>query len=187
MKHVTDYFRGWPPALARAGRGSGSRPAIRRRCRPMRLLTGLVVVYLHATLSFDLVALFGPDGLLPAADIAPLEARTLLVPELSFHARRTVDRAPGRPGRAGAVRGRLWTRVTSILALVVFLSDVNRAPMITSRTEADRGHGACSICASRPAAGGCRSTSCWRGAGARRAQRPTGRRRCRPGARSPRG
>ena len=28
-----------------------------------------------------------------------------------------------------------WTRVTSILSLVVFLSDVNRAPMITGLTE----------------------------------------------------
>ena len=42
----------------------------------IRLLTGLVVVYLHATLSFDLVAFFGPEGLLPVADIAPLEANT---------------------------------------------------------------------------------------------------------------
>ena len=41
----------------------------------MRLLTGLVVVYLHATLAFDLVPLFGPNGLLPAADIAPLGGR----------------------------------------------------------------------------------------------------------------
>jgi hypothetical protein len=29
----------------------------------------------------------------------------------------------------------LWTRVTTVLALVVFLSDVNRAPMITGPTE----------------------------------------------------
>jgi hypothetical protein len=101
----------------------------------MRLLTGLVVVYLHATLAFDLIALFGPDGLLPVAEIAPLEAGSFSY--LNYLS---------TPGELWAVHGiglailllftaGYWTRVTSVLALVVFLSDIHRAPMITSGTE----------------------------------------------------
>lgn len=101
----------------------------------MRLLTGLVVVYLHATLLFDLVPLFGPGGLLPVADIAPLESRSFSY--LNYLS---------RPGELWAVHliglailvlftAGVWTRVTSVLSLVVFLSDIHRAEMITSGTE----------------------------------------------------
>ena len=70
---VTDYFR-------RLGEGFGQgwtrfwfTPGDAATVSAIRMGVGLIVVYLHATLSFDLVALFGPNGLLPVADIEPLE------------------------------------------------------------------------------------------------------------------
>jgi hypothetical protein len=101
----------------------------------VRLLTGLVVVYLHATLALDLAALFAAGGLLPVDEIAPLESATFSY--LNYLQ---------TPGELWAVHSiglaililftvGFWTRLATILALVVFLSDVNRAPMITSLTE----------------------------------------------------
>jgi hypothetical protein len=101
----------------------------------MRLLVGLIVVYLHTTLSLDLVALFGPDGLLPAAEIAPLEGRTFsYLNYLSTPGELWTAHLAGLVILVLFTAG-LWTRWTTILALVVFLSDINRAPMITSLTE----------------------------------------------------
>lgn len=102
----------------------------------IRLLTGLVVVYLHATLSLDLVALFGPQGMLPVADIAPLEGNNFSY--LNFATSTNELWAMHLLGLAVLVlfAAGLWTRVTTVLALVVFLSVVHRAPMITGRTEA---------------------------------------------------
>jgi len=101
----------------------------------MRVLVGLLAVYLHGTLLLDVVEFFGPNGLLPTAEIAPLEGRTFSY--LNF---------VSTPGELWAVQliglavlvsftVGLWTRITSILSLLVFLSDVQRAPMITGPTE----------------------------------------------------
>jgi hypothetical protein len=101
----------------------------------IRLLTGLVIVYLHVTLSFDLVSFFGPQGMLPVADIAPLEANNFSY--LNFATSDGEVWAMHLLGLAVLVlfAAGLWTRVTTVLALVVFLSVVHRAPMITGRTE----------------------------------------------------
>jgi hypothetical protein len=101
----------------------------------VRLLTGALVIYLHATLALDLVPLFGPNGLLPVPDIAPLEAGSPSYLNYVYSAGElwTVHLI----GLAVLVlfAAGLWTRVTSVLALVVFLSDIHRAPMITGLTE----------------------------------------------------
>jgi hypothetical protein len=101
----------------------------------MRLLVGLIAVYLHATLSFDLVEFFGPAGLIPVAEVSPLEANTFSY--LNFATGTAELWIMHLAGLAVLVLFAvgLWTRVTSILALVVFLSVVNRGPMITGRTE----------------------------------------------------
>src|SRR5262245_35485043 len=101
----------------------------------MRLLVGLLVVYLHATLSWDLVAFFGPNGLLPARAIEPLEEGAFsYLNYLSAPRELWVVHMLGLAVLVAFAAG-LWTRLTSILALVVFLSDINRAPMITGRAE----------------------------------------------------
>ena len=135
IKHVSDYFARLGGAFGAGWTGFWFTPSDPAMLGLIRLLTGLVVVYLHATLTFDLVDLFGPNGLLPAAEIAPLEQNTWSY--LNYFS------SPGELMGAHLVglavmvlfAVGLWTRVTSVGALVVFLSDVNRAPMITSRTE----------------------------------------------------
>lgn len=111
-------------------------PSDARAVSAIRLLTGLVAVYLHATLSFDLIAFFGPDGLIPAAEIAPLEGDTFSY--LNYVSTPAELWSVHLIGLAVLVlfAAGFKTRITSILALVVFLSDVHRAPMITGRTEA---------------------------------------------------
>ena len=101
----------------------------------IRLLTGAIVVYLHATLTFDLVAFFGPQGLLPVSDIAPLEGNSWsYLNYLSTPSELITVHLLGLAVLVLFMAG-LWTRVTTVLALVVFLSDVNRAPVLTSLTE----------------------------------------------------
>ncbi len=101
----------------------------------IRLLTGVVLVYLHATLSFDLVAFFGPQGLLPVIDIASLEANTFSYLNYATSATELwIMHLAGLVVLLLFAAG-LWTRVTTVLALIVFLSVVHRAPMITGRTE----------------------------------------------------
>lgn len=102
----------------------------------IRLLAGLVAVYLHATLSFDLLAFFGPDGMLPVAQIAPLEGNTFsYLNFLQTPAELWMIHLLGLAVLVAFAAG-FWTRTASILALIVVLSNINRAPMITGRTEA---------------------------------------------------
>ncbi len=102
----------------------------------IRVLAGGLLVYLHATLLFDLDAFFGPDGLLPPGEIAMLEANTFSY--LNYLTSPTELWAVHLLGLAVLVAfaAGYWTRVTSIASLVVFLSTVHRAPIITGRTEA---------------------------------------------------
>lgn len=133
---VSDYFA----RLSRAFGDGWARfwfiPSDPATVSAIRLLTGLVAVYLHATLSFDLDAFFGPQGMLPVTDIAPLEGNNFSY--LNFATSTSEVWVMHLLGLAVLVlfAAGLWTRITTVLALVVFLSVVHRAPMITGRTEA---------------------------------------------------
>lgn len=132
---VTDYFARLADAFGQGWTRFWFTPSDPATLSAIRLLTGLIVVYLHATLSFDLVAYFGPGGLLPVAEIAPLEGWTFSY--LNYLSAPPELWTVHLLGLAVLVLFTLgfWTRLTSVLALVVFLADVNRAPMITSLTE----------------------------------------------------
>ncbi|HEX3728063.1 MAG TPA: hypothetical protein VHV08_17550 [Pirellulales bacterium] len=112
----------------------------------VRLLVGVLVVYLHATLAPDLIAFFGSDGLLSWEVIAPIEADAF-----TFW---NYFQSPGELWTVYLVGLVLlvcfaagwWTRWTSILALIVFLSDINRAVVITSRTECVTAMMMCYLC-----------------------------------------
>jgi hypothetical protein len=141
MKQVVEYFA---RLLGTLGQGwtrfwfSPSDPAI---LSAMRLLTGLVAVYLHATLALDLMALFGPNGLLPRADLSPIEAgNAFFVGNFSYLNYLTSPTELWLVHLIGLAilvlfAAGCWTRLTSVLGLVVFLSDVHHAPVITSGTE----------------------------------------------------
>ncbi len=135
MKQLTDYFSRLAGEFGAGWTRFWFIPRDPATLGLIRLLTGLVAVYLHATLAFDLVSLFGPEGLLPALDIAPLEGDRLSY--LFFFSQPAELWGVHLIGLAVLVLFAIgfWTRLTTVLALVVFLSDVNRAPMITSLTE----------------------------------------------------
>jgi hypothetical protein len=154
IKQVTDYL-----ARLAAGFGDGwtrfwFTPTDPATLSAIRLFTGAVVVYLHATLSFDLIRLFGPDGLLGVSEIAPLEIDGLTnlnylslsyLSYLSTPAELWTAHLIGLAVLIAFMAGWL-TRITSILALVVFLSDIHRAPMITGRTESVATMVMCYLC-----------------------------------------
>jgi hypothetical protein len=132
---ISDYFGRLASEFGRGWTRFWFIPSDPRVLCAMRPLIGLLVVYLHATLSLDLVSFFGPRGLLPAAEIAPLEASTFsYLNYLSTPGELWTVHLLGLAVLLLFTAG-VWTRVSSVLALVVFLSDVNRAPMITSCTE----------------------------------------------------
>jgi hypothetical protein len=135
MKLVTEYFARLSRAFGEGWTRFWFTPSDPTTLSALRLCTGLVVVYLHATLALDLIAFFGPEGLLPAPDIAPLEGRAFsYLNYLRAPAELWIVHLLGLVILLAFAAGFL-TRFTSIAALVVFLSDVNRAPMITGRTE----------------------------------------------------
>ncbi len=135
MRAVIDYFQRLADALGQGWTRFWFTPSDPAALSAIRLVVGAIVVYLHATLSFDLVAFFGPAGLLPVVDIAPLEGNVFsYLNYLSTPAELWTAHLAGLAILVMFAVG-LWTRLTAVLALVVFLSDVNRAPMITSLTE----------------------------------------------------
>ena len=135
IKQVTQYFARLTEAFGQGWTRFWFTPSDPATVSAIRLLAGLVVVYLHATLSFDLIAFFGPDGLLGVADIAPLEGNTFsYLNYLSTPSELWTIHLLGLAVMVIFGAG-YRTRAASILALIVFLSDVNRAPMITGRTD----------------------------------------------------
>ncbi len=134
-QHVETYFNRLSSAFGEAWTRFWFTPSDPATISAIRLLTGLVVVYLHATLSLDLITFFGPQGMLPVPDISLLEGNTF---SYLNHVQGTGELwAVHLLGLGVLVLFALgaWTRITSILALLVFLSVVHRAPMITGRTE----------------------------------------------------
>ncbi|MEX0677279.1 MAG: hypothetical protein WD063_09400 [Pirellulales bacterium] len=135
IKQVTPYFARLTEAFGAGWTRFWFTPSDPATVSAIRLVCGLVVVYLHATLSFDLIEFFGPDGLLPVGDILPLERYTFsYLNYLSTPAELWTLHLLGLVVLVLFAAG-FWTRATSILAWVVFLSDVNRAPMISGPTD----------------------------------------------------
>ncbi len=113
----------------------------------LRLLAGLLAIYYVASFSTDLTRWFASDGLLTTETV-----RQLTNPETAeggapanFHwsylhyAQRPVELWIAHlAGLAALVlfTAGLWTRVTSVLALIVVLSYVHRAPMLNGQFEA---------------------------------------------------
>ncbi|HUY32716.1 MAG TPA: hypothetical protein VMV69_08025 [Pirellulales bacterium] len=124
---------------------------------PVRIGAGLMAFYLVATYTPDLETFFGDNGLLPVESLKSLERqvrddnlRSFLPATLRETLPRQyrfsyLDYLDDRSGLwaahiAGLVVLALFaagcfTRVTSILSLVVFLSYVHRGPMLTAQVE----------------------------------------------------
>jgi hypothetical protein len=135
MRHAFDYFSRLSQEFGSGWTRFWFTPSDPATISAIRLLAGVLVVYMHATLCFDLEAFFGADGLLPAGEIAVLEANTFsylnyLVSPAELWAVHLLGLAVLIAFAAG-----FYTRITSVLSMVVFLSTVHRAPIITGRTE----------------------------------------------------
>jgi len=143
---VLDYFKRLSGAIGEGWTQFWFTPSDPATLSAIRFFTGLIVVYLHATLSFDLIALFGPNGMLPAADMAPLEAGSFSY--LNYVSAPNELWATHLLGLAILILFAVgfWTRLTTVLGLIVFLSDIHRAPMITSLTEPIAAMVMCYLC-----------------------------------------
>jgi hypothetical protein len=103
----------------------------------LRVCVGLVATYTVFTYSFDLVDLLGPDGLIPASTMQSLQAGRFRFSYLDYvHGLGPLWTAHllGLTVMALFTAG-VATRVTSVLALIVFLSYVHRAILLTSQFE----------------------------------------------------
>jgi len=104
----------------------------------MRLLAGCVALYVVGSYSFDLLTFFGPSGILPVDLVQDLrDPNEMRFSYLNYFV---------QPGELYAVHAiglavvalftvGLWTRVTSVLAWLVVLSYIQRAPVLTAQVE----------------------------------------------------
>ncbi len=108
----------------------------------VRVLTGIVALYYIVSHSADLVRWFGPDGILNASTTQRLTGAEQL--RYSFHY--SYLYLAETPASLWILHGAgllvvlaftlgLWSRLTSIGALIVVLAYVHRAPMITGQLE----------------------------------------------------
>lgn len=103
----------------------------------LRIGIGLAAFYLIALFSFDLLQFFGPHGLLPIESVRaiyPENYRLTYFESVQDVATLRLMHYAGLAILAANVVG-LWSRVTSVLALIVFMSYFHRAPMLTSVAE----------------------------------------------------
>jgi hypothetical protein len=103
----------------------------------VRVLVGVLALYWLATFTPDLERYFGPAGLLPLETVRAWSADSWRFSYLDFTSRPAELYVVHAAGLAVLVLFTvgLWTRITSILSLVVVLSYVHRAPMLTGQFE----------------------------------------------------
>jgi hypothetical protein len=104
----------------------------------IRLLAGLMGLYVVGSYSFDLVEFFGPQGILPISLVQelrdPNELRFSYLNYFSQPSELFAAHIVGMILLAMFTVG-LWTRVTSALAWIVVLSYIQRAPILTAQVE----------------------------------------------------
>ncbi len=157
MTAVGDYLRTLIHAFGAGWNRFWFTPADVSTLGAVRLGTGMVLAYWLATFTPDLVPYFGPNGLAPQATLGNLEtpARNGSLPQvIAQQVRESLPRphrwsflnllhTPNelRAGHAAALAIALlfavglFTRVTSVLALVVLLSYLHRGPVVTAQVE----------------------------------------------------
>lgn len=104
----------------------------------IRVLAGLMSLYVVGSYSFDLLVFFGPQGILPVDLVTQMrdlnEARFSYLNYFSQPGELYTVHAIGLIVLVLFTVG-LWTRVTSVLAWLVVLSYIQRAPMLTAQVE----------------------------------------------------
>jgi hypothetical protein len=134
---VNDYFRTLGQAFANGWNRFWFLPSDPYPLGVIRVFTGLIAIWLHVTLLPDLGRLFAAGGWLPVEVIQRTTGRGFPLSYLNFASSPTDLLIAHFLGLAVLMLFTLgfWTRLTSILAFVVMISNVHRAPMITSQVE----------------------------------------------------
>ncbi len=134
---TVDYFRRLMEAFGQGWNRFWFLPSDPYPLGVIRALTGLVALWLHATLWPELVRLFAAGGWLPVDVIAKTTVRGYPLSYLNFFhspADLAVVHGLGLAVLLAFTLG-FWSRLSSILALLVMLSDVHRAPLLTTQVE----------------------------------------------------
>ncbi len=109
----------------------------------IRIATGIIALYVHATFTFDLVYFFGDGGILPTSlssqifgsvrvfDAGPLSYLTYLHTPAELYVAHAIGAVVLLMFTVG-----LFSRITAVLALIVSLSYIHRAPFATSEVDA---------------------------------------------------
>ena len=137
LSAISDYFRTLGHAFAQGWNRFWFLPSDPYPLGVIRLLTGLIAIWVHVTLLSDLTRLFAAGGWLPVDVVERTTIRGYPLSYLNFASSPTDLLIAHCLGLVVLVLFTLgyWTRLTSILALIVMLSDVHRAPMITTMVE----------------------------------------------------
>ena len=133
---IADYFATLTDAFGTGWNRFWFTPSNPVALARLRLATGMVALYVHVTYSFDLVRWFGPRGMLPADTVQQFTGTS----HFSYLHAITDPTLLWTVHLVGLVvlvlfTAGLFTRVTSVLALVVTLSTIHRAPMLTGEFE----------------------------------------------------
>lgn len=131
---ISDYFKTLSERFGAGWNRFWYTPSDPATLALLRIGTGLMALYFVSSYSFDIVRLFGPQGMLPIETVTELRGDERggfsylnyfrLAPELyAVHA----------VGLAILVLFTLglFTRITSVLALIVVLSYIHRGPVLT--------------------------------------------------------
>jgi hypothetical protein len=160
------YFENFGQAVGEAWNGWWFTPRDAAHLCLLRIALGAMVAYWLATLTPDLILLFGPGGLVPRAVVLEL----MRLAEPAHPGQLSLLLWLESPGGLWTVHGLaivaavlftagVFTRVTSVLTLVVFLTYVHRAPMITGIVEWVLAFGLFYLCFAP--AGRCCSIDAW--------------------------
>jgi len=103
----------------------------------LRIAVGLVALYWQVTFAPDLIAFFGPDGLLPLSFVNSMSISPTEVSYLDFArtpAELWISQILGTAVLVAFTLG-LFTRVSSVLALIVVISYIHRGPQLAGQAE----------------------------------------------------
>lgn len=139
MTAVSDYFRTLAERFGEGWNRFWFTPSDPYTLSLVRVLVGALALYLHLTLTPDLVRLLADDGLLPVATVqywtqAAFYQRPSLLNYFTDPAGLWFIHTIGAVVLALLTIG-LWSRVMAVASLVVVLSYVHRAPMLAAEVE----------------------------------------------------
>ena len=137
MNSVLTYFREASETFGRCWNEFWFVPRDTNVLSLLRLLTGFVALYWLLTFTPDLITFFGPQGMIPPDLLATWIGSRSMMSYFNFFSSPAELWTVHVIGIVivGLFTGGAFTRVTSVLALLVVLSYIHRAPMVAGEFE----------------------------------------------------